>query len=165
MTVQAANAEERKTIWEAMLDTEQAARYWGKIAYRLQTRDKLCGYLAFLLTIAAALTVGLRVEWWAQFGTTLLTAVVTGITIFYRFGRSAEQAAQLHRLNAEASLQYQSMWNRLHELDASAVRGAHETIQRSLIVAGSASVREFREDRALAAKAQQEVLQQRGLGS
>jgi hypothetical protein len=165
VTVEAVNAEERKTIWEAMLDTEQAARYWAKIAYRLQSRDKFCGYLAFLLTVAAALTIGLRVDWWAQFGTSLVTSVVTGITIFYRFGRSAEQAAQLHRLNAETSLQYQSLWNRLMELDASVVRGTHETIQRSLVVAGSASVREFKEDKALAAEAQQEVLKQRGLHS
>ena len=84
--------------------------------------------------------------------------------MFYRFGRLAEQAAQLHRLNAEASLQYQALWNRLPDLEATLVRGSHETIQRGLIVAGSASVREFKEDRALAAESQRDVLQQRGLG-
>lgn len=68
-TVERVNGEERKTIWEAMLDTEQAARYWAKIAYQLQSRDKLCGYIAFLLTVGAALTIGFRIDWWAQFAT------------------------------------------------------------------------------------------------
>jgi hypothetical protein len=157
------NQNERLMVWESMLDIDLAQRYYGKLAYRLEARDKRYGYATFMLTILSAASVGLELRSELQLLATLITAGLTGVTVFYRFGRAAEQASQLYRMNAEALVQYERLWNRIDEQDHAVVQETHDVIQRGMIAAGQAAVREFTEDKGLATEAQQEVLKSRGL--
>ena len=160
------NEQERRLIWDAMLDADLAARYYTILARRYELRDRILGFLSFIL--ASGVVGSFILEFGdhtkvVQTSIAVATMIISGVTLIYRFDHSAAQAALLFRQFTEVLAQYESLWARIDEVEPSETRSAFDRLRASVAVMSEDATREFGDKRKLALRAQQQVLESRGL--
>lgn len=161
--MQTLNANERSLIWQSMLDADMAVRYYTHLAHRLELRDRWLGAVVFVLASGAFASALITAGQPVQVVVSLLTVVASAIAVYVRFGDGAGHAAALFRQFALVLADYERLWSRIDETDAEAVRTVCKALSDRVISMSESAARQFGEDRSLAERAQNEVLQSRGL--
>ena len=103
------SAEQRKLIWDSMLDAEIHYHYFGHLAERYSRRER---WLAWMLGVFSSGTVASTFanSKWVASGLGLLVAILSITQGTFKFGKAAELSASLQRRWGGALAGLRKLW-------------------------------------------------------
>lgn len=149
----------RQVVWEALLDADYRARYYGHLASGLQRRERALAVTAAVLSSSSfvALISKIDVQYLPQC-LALAAAVCSTVMATYRFGKTAALSGSFFKRWTEAKTELTVLWNQIDTLGDAAVLERWQAVMAKVADMNEIAPVEFPLKPRLAAQCRDEVL-------
>ncbi len=166
--VEMLSTEARKMVWRSLLEADYRSRYFGELAGNFDRRETLMKWAAAILSSAVAVTLITALEeatgftFMAEFFALAAATLVWALT-FMKYGDKSKLSASLHRQWSEIAIRQQELWGRLDRLESEEAIRRWKRIETAHLQADEQAAAQFRLDRKLARRVQNEMIASLGI--